>query len=260
MKSLKLLRGKVWHKREKPARNEFTYRVFYVSFELGESKSIKPRLFSFDRWNIMSVYNKDHGTRGGDVLLWVQETFKAANVLLDTEDTIELIAHPRVFGYTFNPISYFLLLNKNKELKAVICEVNNTFGDNHNYVLAHQDMRPIKNEDVFTADKHLFVSPFNTVQGGYTFKFSKSDDGFSSDIVYLKDGEPVVKTAVAGTYSDCSSWSILYTYLAYPLMTMMVVVRIHWQAVKLFFKKVPHTLRERPTHTHGGFTRGYSKY
>jgi DUF1365 family protein len=254
------MRGKVWHRRDKPAHNEFTYRVFYVSYVLNEPQLKQPALFSFNRFNIMSVRDSDHGARDGSSLLkWAQDVFVAAGVPLLPASTIELIAHPRIFGYAFNPISYFLLNDKEGNLRAVICEVNNTFGDNHNYVLAHEDVRPIVKEDVFSADKGLYVSPFNTMSGGYTFSFRKTASSFSSDIVYLNEGEIVLKTAVSGTYTDCTSASILLTYVTYPLMTMMVVGRIHWQAVRLFFKKVPHTLKERPTPTQGGVTRGYCK-
>jgi len=260
MKSLRLLKGKVWHRRDEPAHNEFTYRVFYVSYGLSEIKDAKPTLFSFDRWNVMSVFAKDHGARdGSDLLEWAQETFMAAKVLVEERDKIELVTHPRVFGYVFNPISFYLLLGENKELKAVICEVNNTFDDNHNYVLAHEDLKSITKKDVFVADKVLYVSPFNNMEGGYTFSFSKSEEQFAADIVYMKEGKSVLKTAVAGSYARCTSWSILLTYFTYPLMTIMVIVRIHWQAVKLFFKKVPHTLADRPAVNQGGFTRGYSK-
>jgi uncharacterized protein len=260
VKSLKLLRGKVWHRRDKPAHNEFTYRVFYASYELNEPQIVKPALFSFNRFNVMSVRETDHGTRNGSSLLtWATDTFTSAGVGVPDGSTIELIAHPRIFGYAFNPISYFLLLDAKRELRAVICEVNNTFGDNHNYVLAHEDGRVISKDDVFYADKQLYVSPFNTMRGGYTFCFKKTTAGFGSDIVYLNNDEPVLKTAVYGTYTDCTSLSILTTYITYPLMTIMVVVRIHWQAVKLFFKKVPHTLHERPAPISGGFTRGYCK-
>ena len=258
MKSLRLLKGKVWHRRDVPAHNEFTYRVFYVSYELNEGKDIKPALFSFDRWNAMSAFSKDHGARdGSDLLMWAKGTFAAAKINVESKDTIELVTHPRVFGYVFNPISFYLLLGEKRELRAVICEVNNTFDDNHNYILAHDDLKPITKNDVFVSDKALYVSPFNTMQGGYTFSFSKSDEQFTADIVYINKGKSVLKTAVAGSYAPCTSGSVLLTYITYPMMTLMVIVRVHLQAVKLFFKKVPHTLADRPPANQGGFTKGH---
>ncbi len=258
MKSLKLLKAEIWHRRDKPSHNEFTHRVFYVSHDLREERENVPRFFSFDRSNVMSIKQKNHGVRdGSDLLSWVKKSFIGVGVVPLENDSIEFIAHPSVFGYTFNPISFYNLLGTKGELKAVLCEVHNTFNDDHSYVLAHKDLRPIIKSDVFTAEKALYVSPFNTMNGSYTFSFEKTAEGFCADIVYWKDGEWVIKTAVAGKYSPCTSLSIIVTYVTYPLMTLMVVFRIHWQAVRLYFKKVPHTLKEKPLDERKGVTRGF---
>ena len=246
-KSPLLLKAKVWHLRERPKKNEFTYSVYYVAIRLKELASQKPTLFSFNRFNILSVYNQDLGKKDDTAWLpWIKEEFEKAGVeMLDTDD-VEVIIHPRLFGYAFNPISYWLLLDSNNSIKAVLCEVHNTFKQAHNYVLAHDDKRPIAPTDTFTAKKQLYVSPFNTVDGYYTFTFAREHGKFTSNIFYYVGNECVVKTAMSGNYSPLTSPSILGVVVKYPLMTILVVARIHFQAVKLYFKKVRLTLDKRP--------------
>lgn len=243
----RLLKAKVWHLREKPKRNEFTYNVYYLAHRLKVTGNKKPRLLSFDRFNVLSLYKKDIGPKDdSDWLPWATKMFAGKGLeVLDT-DEIEVISHPRLFGYAFNPISFWMLLDASKNIKAVICEVHNTFGQHHNYVLAHADGSHIAPTDIFTEKKELYVSPFNTMDGYYTFSFLRTKEKFKADIIYYTAGEFVVKTAMAGSYAPLGSLAILGVVVKYPVMTILVVARIHWQAVRLFFKKVPHTLGVRP--------------
>lgn len=251
----RLLPAKVWHLRERPKRNEFTYSVYYVAHRLKSGDAGRPKLLSFNSFNIFSLYNKDLGPKDGrDWLPWIQEEFQKHGVFVEQTDEVEVITHPRLFGYAFNPISFWILLNEQEEIKAVLCEVHNTFKDHHNYIIKHDDLRPIQPSDVFEAKKNLYVSPFNTMEGHYTFSFKRDERGFKTDIIYYKDESSVVKTAMAGSYQKLTSGTILASVARYPLMTVMVVVRIHWQAVKLFAKKVAHTLGSRPKESQRGTT------
>jgi uncharacterized protein len=247
MESTRLLKASVWHLRERPKRNEFTYAVYYVAYELGGEKVKKPTFFSFDRWNILSLYKKDLGPKDGtDWLPWVRSLYQQNGVQIEGTDTVEVISHPRLFGYAFNPITFWLLLDASKHIKAVVCEVHNTFGGNHNYVLSHKDGSFIKPEDVFIAQKELYVSPFNSMEGYYKFSFVRTPKKFKADIFYYVGEDSVVKTSMAGEYATFSSRTIIGVVIMYPLMTLLVVARIHWQALILFIKGVPHTLHNRP--------------
>lgn len=247
MDAIRLLKANVWHLREKPKHNEFTYSVYYLAQELGGKKEKQPKLFSFDRCNILSLHKKDLGAKDGtDWFSWVKEQYLKEGIDVELTDTVEVITHPRLFGYAFNPITFWMLLDTQKQIKAVLCEVHNTFGGNHNYILAPKDGSRIKAGDVFTAKKELYVSPFNTMEGYYTFSFSRNEKSFRADIVYCVGEDSVVKTSMAGNYTEFSSQSIVGVVIMYPLMTLLVVARIHWQAIILFIKGVPHTLQSRP--------------
>lgn len=258
---LELLTAKVGHERFTQRANKFVYNVYYVVTPVAESTFPTPKLWSFDRFNIFSMRLKDHGARDAtEWRAWISEQCGAQGLLLDPDDQVLLIAHPRLFGYAFNPISYWLVFEKTLYLKAVLCEVHNTFGSSHNYFLAHEDFRGIGPKDVFTAKKNLYVSPFNAVPpGSYTFTFQVTDASFKSVINYFENGEHVLNTFMGGTRAPLTSINILRTIFAYPFMTLLVVFRIHFQALRLRMKGVKSTLASRPPHTAGKTTKGESQ-
>jgi DUF1365 family protein len=140
-----------------------------------------------------------------------------------------------------------------------LCEVHNTFGSDHNYLLFHEDHRPILPTDTFSAVKELYVSPFNTVPpGSYTFTFTNTEERFASVINYFEQDVHLLNTYMGGRYRPLTSWAIATLVVMYPFMTMLVVFRIHLQAVILWYKGVPHTLDSRPPHTSGNTTTGTS--
>lgn len=252
---MKLLSATVGHARHTPRKNVFEYRVYYVVRDMQEAAPT-PALCSQEHWNVFSLYNRDHGARDGSPLIpWLQNTLASHGIKLLATDRITLIAHPRLFGYAFNPISYWLI-RRNDELIAVACEVHNTFGDDHTYVLAHDDLRPIRPDDTLHAEKHLYVSPFNTMRGRYEFRFELDTERFKSVINYFEGNERIVSTFMGGTMRPLTDAAILGAVVRYPLMTLLVIGRIHWQALRLRIKGVLPTLAQKPVSTSQGSTRG----
>jgi DUF1365 family protein len=207
-----------------------------------------PKLFSFNRWNILSMRTKDHGAKDKNISWYkfITSELDKAKIPFKKDYTIDLIAHPRLLGYAFNPISYWLIRDADKNLRAVMCEVRNTFKQSHNYLLAHKDNSVIIKNDVISSKKNLFVSPFNKVEGYYEFTFTYGDYEFKSVINYFDETRQILNTYVGGRLSNMTSKSILKAVSSYPFMTIGVVAKIHWQAVKLYVKKVKQTLKFRP--------------
>jgi DUF1365 family protein len=260
MNHVELLTATVGHERLTPRNNKFSYSVYYVITPVTDDGVVVPSLFSVGRFNVLSIHPRDYGPRDGSSLRrWIVGQCAAREIKVALDDEVLLISHPRLFGFAFNPISYWLVYEKSQYLKAVVCEVHNTFGDTHNYLLAHPDQRGILPSDVFHATKNLYVSPFNVVpDGAYTFSFTATREKFSSSITYFHAGVRTVTTYMGGTRTLLTPSRILSCVIGYPAMTLLVVVRIHWQAVRLYFKGVPHTLAGRPAHTQGNTTQGVS--
>ncbi len=258
MNVLEILFAKVSHRRLVPIPNEFVYRVFYVMTPVTHKPIKQPYFFSFNRFNLVSLFTKDHGAHTGNPWrTWVIDQCARGGISVAAEDTVYLISHPRLFGFVFNPISFWLIFEKNEYLKTVLCEVRNTFGDNHNYMLAHPGGGAIRAGDIFTAQKGLYVSPFNNTEGGhYSFTFDTTPTSFKTTIDYFENNLHILAVSMAGKKRVCTTPQLIRAILVYPFMTCMTIFRIHLQAARLYCKGVKNTLAHRPGPTAGKTTYG----
>jgi hypothetical protein len=149
---------------------------------------------------------------------------------------IEILAQPKVLGHVFNPVSFWLCRNAADDMIAVIAEVSNTFGDRHSYLLHHPDLRPILATDRLKSTKLMHVSPFQPVEGGYEFRFNIRDDRIGVWIDYTQGDGGVIAT-LTGTRAPLTNSAILYMLLRRPFGSRRVLSLIHWQALKLWWKK-----------------------
>ena len=128
--------GSVIHKRFKPKEHFFKYKVFSLFIDLSELEELNRNLkfFSFNKFNLISFHEKDHGERDGSSLLnWVKLNLRNNNI--STENIkIKLLCYPRILGYVFNPLSIFFVYNNQEQLVSILYEVKNTFGEQHTYV------------------------------------------------------------------------------------------------------------------------------
>jgi len=159
---------------------------------------------------------------------------------------VVLQTFPRVLGYVFNPISFWLCHDRDGGLRAIVCEVNNTFGEHHNYLLVHPDGRPITRDDVLEARKVFHVSPFCEVNGKYTFRFRVDHPLCHININYDDPHGRLLLTAMWGTAAALNAAGLLKAFFLYPWMTLGVMARIHLQALKLWARGVPYVPKPLP--------------
>jgi DUF1365 family protein len=234
-----LLTGRVFHERLRPAKHRFTVPVFFLRIPLSKLGELGNALLSVDRWNLFSFMNRDHGPRDGTPIEpWVRRQLARAG-MGEADGEIVLQAFPRMLGYVFNPISVFYCHDRAGALRAVLCEVSNTFGEHHNYLLAHADRRAIANGDWLTARKVFHVSPFCEVEGHYRFRFSGGDDRQYAQIDYHDPDGKLIVTTIHGRGEALSARGLFAAFFAFPWMTAGVTARIHWQAFRLWLKRVP---------------------
>jgi DUF1365 family protein len=241
-----ILFGRVFHARARPARHAFAYRVFCLRVPLSAWSRAGRGILSIDRWNLLSLRARDHGPRDGSALEpWVRRQLAAAGVTA-ADGEILLQAFPRVLGYVFNPIAIYYCHDRAGALRAVLCEVSNTFGEHHNYLLAHADGRPIGPRDWLRADKVFHVSPFCEVEGHYRFRFAGDAGRQLARIDYHDREGRLLATAIEGEARPLDAASLARAVLGYPLMTAGVIARIHWQALRLWLKRVPWFSKPEP--------------
>ena len=233
-----LLLGQVMHRRLRPVVNAFAYPVFFIQLPLSSLAAGSGPVFSVDRFNLLSFFQRDHGARDGTPLLpWIHKLLRQRGLPDDGE--IVLQCFPRVLGYVFNPVSFWFCRDRAGDLIAVLAEVNNTFGGRHAYLLHHPDGAPIEDGQVLQAGKAFHVSPFCEIEGTYRFRFQLQRNRPRIHLDYDDAEGPLLQTALSGTPQAWSSRALLGAFLRMPLLTLGVVARIHWQALKLWLKGVP---------------------
>lgn len=245
--------GRVFHKRLRPVQHQFSYGVFFLRLPLSRLHEIGNRWFSKDRFNLLSFFIRDYGPRDGTSLETWMRTLLSREGIDSADGEIVLQTFPRLLGYVFNPISIWYCFDQRGELRAALAEVHNTFGEHHNYLVAHADQSPIKAGDWLTARKVFHVSPFCEVKGHYRFRFEQlagrafaQIDYYDVDDPTVGDGGKLIVTTVSGTAEPLTSRAALFAFLRYPLMTLGVVGRIHWHALKLWLKHVPFFSKPEP--------------
>lgn len=231
-----LYRGTIAHNRLLPKKHSFSYPAFFICFPLDEKQKLRSTFFSVNRFNLFSYYESDHGD-GGDGEKWARKILQESGVFNAT-GCIEILTLPRMLGFVFNPVSFWFCHNEEKSLKAIICEVKNTFGERHYYLLTADNGDDIHDNSALTTRKVFHVSPFFEVKGHYHFKFIKSGLLRTASIDYLENEQLLLKTALTGKAQALTDHHLLALLLSLGWFTVMVVIRIHWQALKLWLKGI----------------------
>ena len=236
--------GETYHGRRGAVKNAFRYSIDYVLLD-AEADVDTPRLFSRGRGNLMSLQDSDHGgaPKVGKGAAWVRDVLAAYDI--DDTARIELLAQPRLLGHVFNPVSFWLCYDDAGVLRTVIAEVSNTFGDRHSYLCRHDDGHAITKDDTLQAQKLMHVSPFQPIEGGYTFRFDIQPDSIGIWIDYSRGNGGLIAT-LTGKRRPLTNLSILRAALRRPFGSRRVLALIHWQALKLWWKGAQYRPRPEP--------------
>jgi len=250
--------GQVRHLRLRPVRHGFRYGMYFIRLPLRAlaqqdgQRGFGCRLFSHNRRNLLSFHDSDHGDGRQPLLQWI-DGLLAAEGVHDAGGEVWLQTMPRVLGYVFNPVSFWFCHRPDGALRAVVADVRNTFGERHCYLL--ETGGPIAVAEQLTARKIFHVSPFCEVQGGYRFRFFSGrrnagphagSEQTLACIDYDDSLGPLLETSLSGRAEALSDRSVARAFCAYPLMTVGVVARIHWQALKLWLHRVPFFSKPLP--------------
>lgn len=237
--------GEVVHKRARPKKHALRYRVFSMLFDLDQLDSMDQhlRLFSLNRFNIVSLFAKDFGPRdGSSIAAFIRRKAQAAGLGGETIARIRMLAYPRILGHAFNPITVYFLDDAAGDTRMLVYEVSNTFGEHHFYQAV---VAPGQQEIHHSADKAFYVSPFNTLEGRYRFSIRPPGQDVFVGITLSTDEGGVLTAYFGGDYRALSDWALLKLSLAYPFLAGKVLTGIHWEALLLWLKGVPLTLKIR---------------
>lgn len=250
--------GEVRHTRLRPVPNRFAYPTYFLMLPMRSLRSAPCPALPRNRFGLISFSDRDHGDGRADSLAWLDELLAREGVR-DAGGEVWLHCYPRVLGLTFKPVSFWYCHRADDSLAAIVVEVNNTFGERHCYLLDGPDLsfgRELRAAKVF------HVSPFCKVAGSYRFRFMRSGlhpGGVpsrthgtmpASRMIACVDHHDadglLLRTSVSGELQPLTSARARAAFFGMPLMTLGVIARIHWQALKLWRKRVPFFQKPAP--------------
>lgn len=229
------------HHRLAPKEHRFRHPVFMLCLDLDEIDRLSKTLalFSRNRFNAYSFYDKDHLAAAGEtakhtIMAWL----KHEGVDVRGDDRIHLLTFPRVFGYIFNPVSFYFCMRKSGEPVCAIAEVGNTYGEHKRYLV------PLSEDEsaglfVLSVPKEFYVSPFSDLDIRFEFRLRMPGDRLAIQVNDHNGARCVLVTALTGSQRPLTNFCLAWFIVQYPLMTLKVILLIHWQALLLYFKRVP---------------------
>lgn len=239
------IRGQTFHGRRGAVSNAFRYGVDYVLID-PERQGTGLRLFSRNRSNLAALHDLDHGGAPGQGrgLAWLRDVLAARGVSALGAHVL-LLAQPRILGHVFNPVSFWLCHDAERQLRLVVAEVTNTYGDRHCYLCHRDDYGPLTRHDTVGATKVFHVSPFQQLTGDYRFRFDIRADRLGIWIDY-RDGEGGLLATLTGRRAPLTDGGLLAACLRRPFGSRRVLGLIHWQALKLWLKGALWHVRPEP--------------
>lgn len=246
-------------KHDRPNKNKFSYNIYMYYLDLDELDLLSERftLFGKNRWNLLSFYDKDH-------FMFVRQTGKPDRIARATFDytrenyvgkntkerirealrelgfdfelgKVFLLTQLRNLGYIFNPVSFYYCYDAEGKLRVLLSEVNNTYRDQKLFYSA-VDPREKRHRD--RQKKNFYVSPFIDMDTDITWSFEEPAETLFMEVDSVKDGNPILSTSLTGERKRLSATTILLLFLRYPMVPLVTILFIHWQALKLWLKKV----------------------
>jgi DUF1365 family protein len=241
----------VTHTRIRPRPHALSYQVPYLLLDLDAPPRLK--LFSRNRFNLVSFRDSDHGNKAATLRNWVDTTLREAG-LASASAHITLLSMPRVLGLGFNPLSLFLCHTEAGALRAVIYEVNNTFGQRHSYLCPVEETSgPLRQG----AEKVFYVSPFMDMGLRYRFTLHPPSDSLGLHIA-VEDAQGVIlRATMAGRRAPLTDAALLRLVAAQPWLGVKVLTAIHWEALKIWCKGLRP--RPRPPAPDQDVSQGYAR-
>ena len=247
--------GQVRHTRLRPARHAFAYPTYFLMLPMRSIQWHGAGALALNRRAALSFYDQDHGdgrsSDTGGALAWLDELLLREGIN-DATGEVWLHCYPRVLGYAFKPVSFWYCHARDGSLRAIVVEVNNTFGERHCYLLDRPQAGPFWGAEL-CATKAFHVSPFCKVEGHYRFRFMRAQHGDVERTVCRIDYDDangaLLQTSVSGTLETLSAASVRRALWRYPLMTLGVILRIHWQASQLWLKRLRYQGKPPPPGT-----------
>lgn len=237
----------VMHRRLTPTVHQFRYRVFYLWLDLDDLPALdkRLRLLGHNRFKVFSFFDADHlGSEPGPVKARLLAWLATEGVDTGRIATVHLLCFPRVLGYVFNPVCFYYCHDTEGVPLCAVAQVTNTFKEQKLYLVQDQEADGRFRRIV---PKHFYVSPFMDLELCFDFKLRVPREKLEIHVDDRKADERVLLSALTGTRSKLTDTRLLWCAVKYPLLTLKVIFLIHWEALRLWMKRLPvHRKAARP--------------
>lgn len=256
------------HKRLIPIKRAFAYRAFMLSIDLDELKLLDKLLFgfSYNKRNIYSIFDTDYLSNSTDdsgqessIKLKIYEYLLSKGVTLPDNPRYLLQTFPRIFGYQFNPVSFYYINNELDETQLIVAEVGNTYLEKKLYIIHDKDEKT--GWFSLKTAKDFYVSPFSKVDDDFYFKLGPlatasciTNDAslgnhpqWAVNINNENDNGVVLTSSIRGQRQSLVSYRLMWYLLVYPFMTIGVITSIHWHALIMWLRQLPVTNKASST-------------
>jgi len=243
----RLYTGRVSHERRTPKRNAFRYGIYYLYADLDELDELdsRLRLFGHNRFGLFSLGDAEHGPRDGSPLRpWIDGVLAECGIDL-AGGSVRLLTFPRVLGFKFYPVSFWYCFATDGTPLAVLAEVQNTFGQHHNYLL-HNGGKPFDFGHKTEKVKVFHVSPFIEMDARYEFRLSEPKEKLSIALYDYVKGPLLLVAAVSLESRELTDRSILRTFFRYGPMSLRAWLLIHFQALRIVSKGIRYIPKPSP--------------
>lgn len=241
----------VMHRRLQPKRHEFVYRIFLFLLDLDELPEIERRIpfFSVNAPNLYSLRDADYFQFHSRGIRENLSTFLATQKSTAPISRVMLLTLPRLLGYTFNPVSIFFCFDSAGRPSTSVVQVGNTFGELKPYLVP-----PTSDGSGFhiRVPKNYYVSPFSELDLSFDFRFDLPGERLRVLIDDWRGDEQVLLSSLVGERVELDAWNLARLTAKYPLVTLKVIFLIHWEALRLWLKKIPFRLKESDPHLQQG--------
>ena len=248
----------VYHERLAPKRHKFSYSLFFLDLELKEIPKLtrKLLLFSHNRFNIFAYRDKDHLDLGEPCLRSnLEKWLHTQGVSIDPEWSIRLLTLPRIVGYIFNPVCFYFISTSDGVPVYSVVEVCNTFREIKPWLIeATKDSGSFRRR----VPKHFYVSPFTNLTTQFEFRLKVPQDKLEIHINDIENGQTQLVSWIKGRRRSLTNFRLLWYSVRYPALTLQVILKIHWQAFRLWLKRLPYHKKDSDTQLQQGIFNPHS--
>jgi DUF1365 family protein len=228
------------HNRLEPKKHHFAYDIFMFYLDLDEIDVLSERLWflSRNRLNLFSFRDRDHLKLSGRTVKENILEYLSANGMDLKGGRVMLLTNLATLGYAFNPVSFYFCFNDQNAPVCAVAEVGNTYGELKPYFFGGDKLQ--NGSFIDRTTKYFYVSPFVDMDTEFDFKLAVPDENLNIQINDFQNSKKFFVSSLTGRQEKLSDGALLWFFLRFPFITLQVITLIHWQALKLYLKKLPY--------------------